>query len=356
MMRDDQPLKPLAMTAVGCAFAASMLLICTPVLAAQGNVPLEAVKSSAFRAINSAVTAQYKTEVRQSDGGLWKVSYFRNGSKFRIEREDIKPNRLGENSEPKVQPFHTWAYDGLRYQMLNKDSSILKLTDEPNAVGSADTLLLPFEWLSAALCEKADRETLLAAETWNEVFSRGKVVGVEEIRGQECLIAEFSQLCTKPTCVFRVFFLRDVSFYPVRYQRLINDTRTICSALDVTSFKVHVVKDERIVMPLTVRFEQTGADGVSWTGLIETNVDPNSVRLNEELDDSLFTIDRGLAKTVYDVQDQVKKAKAAEEAYEKIVRAPLATRGGWQRPAFVIINIAVVVVLLFVVWNRKHAH
>lgn len=252
------------------------------------------IRDSAFHQLTSVETVQCRATLNRPRGGQSKISYFRNGNRYRVERNDLEPSTVA--GEPVSTPYHVWTYDGELYRMFNEENKTLKLTDGRGAAGSADPISVPFDWVAHLNCESPFRENLVSSKIWEVIFENARVRGQARCRGKECVVLEFKQACTNPVASFRVYFLIEERYFPVRCERWLENGQDYDSFSEVVDYKRHVIGDQQFVIPLLHRYEQ----GTDYA--METKIDLESVVLNEPVEDEMFTIDPSLAKSVYTVR------------------------------------------------------
>lgn len=330
--------------------ACSIMLTSNPAFASETPV-LDRIHQESFAVLSAVETQDFEAVFTRSDGGVWNVRFVRDGSMHRIERDDLQS--IIHDGAPLPQSFHIWAYNGKRYQLYNKETKILKLTNTRQALGAIDPLISPYKWLCGSQCRGLERENTRTPEIWKLAFAKAKFIREEQLFERSCYVVDFPHDCIPRPAVYRVWFLKDESCFPVRCDWKPVTSDKVGSTFEVKSFRSEIVDGKRLVLPLEMWFDQTGADGVSWKGTISTKVNPETAKLNQPVDHSLFTLNVP-TKTIYDVDGQLELAKKADDAYEQFVQAPVDKQLQKWRRFLVILNIVFFGFLLIAIWRKKH--
>jgi len=189
------------------------------------------------------------------------------------------------------------AFDGLRQQYLDANH---RLRLKKGAEGASYTNTTPQQYLFMWLRSGSDDlrwDSVQNKELWQRRFAEASYVGAIPKDGRTLEIVDFPQTVdgVQP-CVYRVFFARDLEFTPIKYIRRVSATTETSTTMEVSDFKTFLSDSQELVLPLALNVTESGADGVSLKQRITISVSEQSLKVNEPLDESLFTITPALAK------------------------------------------------------------
>ncbi|APZ95141.1 serine/threonine-protein kinase [Fuerstiella marisgermanici] len=249
---------------------------------------LSEIRSQAYTRLSSIRSLAYRFEVKDSEGWHSKCEFFAERVRFRLNREDVTAGELGGMMKMAS------AFDGTQQQTFDgpRDQLRLKTTIE----GASYGVMIPQTYVYAWLLSGKDNhrwDTILDDQVWQQRFREANYIGEITEDGHTLDIVDFPQRINVATpCTFRVYFDRDLGFLPVRYFRQTVARNELSTTMKVTHHKAFTIDGKQIVIPLKVDFSETQADGVSWRGETTISVDEDSLRVNEPLDESLFTLSR----------------------------------------------------------------
>ena len=152
-------------------------------------------------------------------------------------------------------------------------------------------------------------------------------------------------------CFWRVYFSKSRDFMPVKWERLTQRDQQIASTVSVNEFTVVDMNDGRSMsFPMMITDESTGADEVSWVGTRNYVVNPDTLKINTTIEDSVFTLSPGNAEVL-----DTRIARAAVKS--KLDEVQSKARPGWTW-FLVACNIAVlgIVGLVLILRRRRNAH
>jgi hypothetical protein len=295
---------------------------------------------------------------------------------YRSEREDLPADSLfqgieaikklpwlkfpGADSKIRVTKLDmVTAYDGDRVQILNNLDGTLSLqsvsSDLSRVQPTMSVQTIMYLWLHDASCTFPDMTTIPKCAWENRLAAPAKVIArAEESDGLVTL--EMPQLLSKGgRGYYRVKFDPSLGYAPVESTKYTLPAREVAHRVKLMDFQECESGDrgESIWFPTSVAFEQSGADrSTKMTILI--SISPDTVRLNEHIDDSQFSIDPGLAKRIYDV-DEVKahiSRKVAESNFD-LLGSTSGTRFSSTRISLLLVNILLVAVIGAILYFRK---
>lgn len=183
------------------------------------------------------------------------------------------------------------AWDGRRYQVANSAGggsvSTSKTQAKPDPYGTSNALLLPYEYAFWS----GDLKTLShlrSPATWSKLAKAAREVKEATVDGHQGITVSFAVTAasTNKKLTYNVFFARDLGYFPLQWDLHYPDGRI--STCRVTSTKVFGSDTERIVLPLRIEGTEEKDGRVRSRTTIE--VDPASLQVNEQVEDSLFTL------------------------------------------------------------------
>ncbi len=139
--------------------------------------------------------------------------------------------------------------------------------------------------------ESIDFRTLLSREHWDEVRSASRYLRKEAVHGLDCLVIGVTRKSTLGDTENEVYLAVDKDYFPIR---TISKADTGDSVFDVTTADV-VVDGKRFVVP-----EKCESNAMLPSGELALRhvfeIDMSTLRINQPVDKSIFTIDRARAR------------------------------------------------------------
>ena len=237
----------------------------------------------------------------ESDCGLTgNAKFASSGDRFRLDRVDITGGKiLGDKSSGMSL---STAYNGNRQQRLDVKQSLLRLKNGNDGViyGLAIPQTLAYAWLRMHGTPPLRWDSIVGGTLWEERFAEATYVGKVNRNGRILEVVEFPQRKGLNTpCIWKVYFDPDLGYLPIKYVRRVEKTGEVSSTMEVTRFKTFDIAGHTIGVPTEVNFQETGADSVSLVQKKTYRVDEGSLKVNEDVEDRLFTIDRRGVKNTY---------------------------------------------------------
>lgn len=284
------------------------------------DAKLAEIRENAVSSVRLIQSLEYSFRIEGSDGWKAKAAFHSEGRRFRVDRKDVAGSTvLGKRTEPA-----TWiaAFDGKRQQLYCSHDSILRLKDGSDGATYATETpqTMVYSWLRASGAEH-HWELVRTQRCWSKRCADARHAGTFTIGDEKLEAVDFPQKANVP-CTFRVYFAPRLGYLPIKYTRTVDKTQAVASSMTVQRYKLIRIDEKLVALPLEVRFEQNGKDGVSLPMSMTFTVDENSLKTNHEIDGRLFTIDPRLAKTVYDVDVVNRHIQEVEKAAEAARIAP----------------------------------
>jgi len=225
------------------------------------------------------------------------MRYFQSGNMFRSE------TGIALNSESLGDEIST--YTGERFQVFHKDIETMTLKDEslrPNA----PRVVSPFVGLFSFLAKMGMNATwteLTAEKNIDDTFKQAKYVGIREYNGSECVVLEFPGVV--PGFTSEVWFSREHGHLPVK--SVVSANRSTISVGEVKRLhEVTLDGGTRIFIPVEIVLASNFPGRSVYSSSTSTvTVDPNSIKINHEIDDDFFTLPTTAARHVKDIDQML---------------------------------------------------
>jgi hypothetical protein len=100
------------------------------------------------------------------------------------------------------------------------------------------------------------------------------------------------------TSLYNVYLATKYNYVPMRYIQKGEKSGEILSMMEVTAYKECLVSSRTILFPTAVRYTSSGRTASSPS--LQFYVDEPSLRINEEIADSVFDLNAGHSDSVFD--------------------------------------------------------
>lgn len=201
----------------------------------------------------------------------------------------------------------TTAYNDELYQLLQGDQLLQVSHHSLTGVNVYANGLHPLVTLFRFALSKENEHSLVQLQR-NDTWSRllGMVVGSEDatMHGHDGikLKLKIPSLCCEGEDSFEVFFASDLDYLPVYW-------RGVAPSGEVSECKVLAIKsydhiNGPINIPIRLEFEDYFADGTSMQDAY-MEIDPQTLRVNQWVDEILFTIPRTSARLYFNADTGV---------------------------------------------------
>jgi hypothetical protein len=244
------------------------------------------------------------------EAGHWprRMEVAATGKKFRYTAFDIPLSSSGEVSD------NFQAFDGELYQFLDSQQRTLAITQNPElrAVGQAPyptVLWMPFWWLFRP-GEIPDWHSTQDRDRWNQILSMAREVRTIDEGESPSLRVSFQN---PQGYWWEVDFRPDLGYFPIRSFEQ-SKSREIVAVTVVTEWSEFEFDGDRLVIPTYVvksRESQVAAGNRQY--LRSAQVVDGTLRVNEPLPESLFTIDRSSVSVIYNLDTGILTNIAANQ-------------------------------------------
>jgi len=218
-----------------------------------------------------------------------------------------------EKTDSDVGLSTSWegAYNGTEYQVLEHSGVLQKFSHAPDYFAgryhSNQPIAVPLDFAFEFGNEYA-YYTFLNQTIWERLVPLSEYVGVENVGGRLCDVVGINKVNPEFNAQYSyvVFLARELDYYPLKWEL---DVTPLTGADGTTLGEptrtegevqtlVRQTSSGRVVVPVDVTLD------VYWNGelgrTIQIHIDPATLRINQPLDESLFTIDDSRASRIVD--------------------------------------------------------
>lgn len=198
----------------------------------------------------------------------------------------------------------TIAYDGKFYQELNPQQASLYLRRKINngriRYPGPEALVMAYGFAIEPLLENdLSIDALKRDDTWNRLSEVSTYIGSKNIRGHECHVVKFAlNAPNNEKVIYEVAFADDLGMFPIHFEAKLNDTKLV-AVQDVEDYMVDNKSKQPVILPLTIVTVGYDEDG-NKHHVTKINVDKNTVEINKNIPESVFTIPRNQLRVVFD--------------------------------------------------------
>jgi hypothetical protein len=261
-----------------------------------------------LESISFCYKQEFKNRKRAKDGTIsplamehvYSNKFLMEGSKYYIETgmegtwvhddvKNIKVKRIG-------------AYDNNKYQMFDKRSLELSVQNaKRNPKDTAENpLIFPYDFLFAD--RKPSLEEIKMKNVWGNAKERVIDYHSEIVDGNRCIVVEFEGFANE---VAKVYFSQEYAYYPVKYQ-VFDHAKTMIVETVASHLQRCSTVEREVVIPLNVVVRHWDSTGTGQLFEWGHYIDPNTLTVNEDIPDDVFTIPLHLARSFEDVDDRNK--------------------------------------------------
>jgi thiol-disulfide isomerase/thioredoxin len=246
---------------------------------------------------------EYSIQMKSDDGMESNVEIHATGDRFRVNRRDAVGAKFGAQRQAPMTVMA--AFNGRRQQLFfgNESQLIVKDGNTGATYGTETPELMVYAWLRAPRGHFR-WDSIRQSSNWKQRFASATYVG-EAMEGHVRLeIVDFPQReGVKTPCYFRVYFAPQLGYLPLKCDRFVDASQELTSWVRVERYKLLEFDGNRVAIPLDVRFEQNAKDGAGLPLGLTFKLAEDSLKINRDIDDGLFTLPRDIAKSVYDVDE-----------------------------------------------------
>jgi hypothetical protein len=233
------------------------------------------------------------------------------GSQFRGKRVDSSADRYasGKTGRPVSELF---AFNNLQEQIVTLNP-IGERTSGPPTMFLADggmqenrgyKITVPLLHMYSWLRERGEPnrwDVLIADKNWERAARSATYIGQRYLLGQLTHGLSFPQHGSVPNhCVYEVWFAPNLGYAPIKYERKLLSTGEESTVATVETWKVVNLDGEPFAFPTKLVHSENGKDGRSLAKKFTLLIDVDSLKVNEPVDQSVFTIVPEASWVVYD--------------------------------------------------------
>ena len=234
--------------------------------------------------VTAVRTLQYSYDY-QSAGTLHASADFSgDGATFRVNRRDI--------SEPHWSFESSFDGENFRSKKIGENEPVFRVISGNAralyAIETPETVL--YQWLRCSE-DEFRWDTIQDAQLWQQRFADATYVGQRREGTRVLEVVDFPQRGgIELPCYFRVSFAPELDYLPIRFERRTSDSGNDCSKVEVTSHKTFDIDGRSVTLPIQIRSEETGADGVSRAQKRTITIDEASLKINEDIPANVYEI------------------------------------------------------------------
>lgn len=247
-------------------------------------------------------TFQAKEDDPKREPVVNSAKFYQSGSSFRVESDAVA--RPGIKIDPLVRSV-VFAYNGSRYQWFMAGRETLSFSSQcrhPNVYWLPNPVVLPYLWLVGP---KGNWSDIKERNVWIKKFDAAHYEGEQVENGVTYAVA--SMLLDKDAVdehkgvIVRIWFAKDLGYYPLKFVEYKNERPWV--TMQVTRFTTLDADGGKLVFPLAITITAVPPNGVdmNWT------ISDVSIKVNQPIDEALFTLSPSIAKNVIDYDKELKK-------------------------------------------------
>ena len=230
------------------------------------------------------------------------AKFYQSGSSLRVESDAVAPS--GIKIDPLVRRV-IFAYNGSRYQWFMAGRETLSFSNQcrhPNLYWLPNPVLLPYLWLVGP---KGNWSDIKEKNVWIKKFDGARYEGEQTENG--VTYAVVSMLLDKDALdehkgvIVRIWFAKNLGYYPLKFVEYKAEHPWV--TMQVTRFTTLDAEGGNLVFPLAIKITAVPPNGVdmNWT------ISDVSIKVNQPIDEALFTLSPSIAKNVIDYDKDLKK-------------------------------------------------
>lgn len=208
-------------------------------------------------------------------------------------RVDIDQKVTGAKAIPMRE---TEAFDGASYQAFTpRSETVERASQPPKQPLHPCAEVMPFLFVLGP-SDRFDYPNLLNSPNWENLSRGASVKGRTRIRDHDCVVIELQRHVVDDDWRYTVSAAADLDYYPLQWNLKAPDRS---ASLEVLAHEVAATEEGRVVIPtriLTKDFTKSG----ELLATSETQIEPASLRVNQDIPDDLFTLDAGQARVAVD--------------------------------------------------------
>lgn len=274
------------------------------------------------------------------------VNFWQSGDNIRVESKMVVPP--GKKVDPMIAGA-IYAYNGSLYQWAipgRESLSFSKQCRHPNLYWGVNPILVPYSWLATGVVNWSD---LKDRKRWLAQFNKARYEGKKTENNKTFDVVSFPPPPNdeNPLAIeqIQVHFSKDTGYYPLKLV-VYGKSKQLLGYMEVLQYTLLEIDGQKTVFPLVV----TGEQGTGGNKFMMT-IDESSIKVNQHIDEDLFTLSPSMAKTVYDYDEELKKVEPASEPYSDTIVPP--RRWTFKRIFAIVVIDAIIITLLIILIRRQ---
>ena len=222
-------------------------------------------------------------------------SFQKENEKFRIESA-LDGTKVSPEQEKSLIRSIT-AFDLKKYQRFDKITLWLDFMDRKiNPLGELNfPLTRPYTFLFSG--ERLSFENIQSRAIWNRLKQRAIITGNTTVEGHDCIKMDI--IFPGKTYSCQVYWARELGYYPIKVQRL-NLEGKIYVEIIVKEVTKRDTEEGPIFVPIIMEQSQWDRTTGHNRLVLKFTIDVDSLSINEDIPDEVFTIPLHMAKRVTD--------------------------------------------------------
>lgn len=301
------------------------------------------LQSYQFTAESNA-TPEHGTPIRN------RITFYQSGSNLRSECEKIG-NRPSAHKNELSRVIS--AYNGSRYQNFFDDRKTLTFSNTcrfSNPYWLPNPLIIPYLWLTDSM--GMNWSDLKNQDLWAKSFSEARYEGQSREGEFACEVVSMPYLDRKAGIRVKIYFAKELAYFPIKYVGESSAGKQVLS-VEVTKHKIIDSDGSRIVFPLAI----TMKENVPQVTVDYCTIAEESIKVNQPIDDELFTLSPSMAKIVDDYDKNIQNQKNAQNRPPLDVSSLPTPAGGhkWLLAGNVTLLVVLLSVFCYRRWRRRYS-
>ncbi len=239
--------------------------------------------------------------IKNSDDPIYRnsmhfvFSFQKENEKFRIETA-LDGTKVSTEQEKSLR-CDIIAFDLNKYQRFDKRSLWLAFMDRKiNPLEELNfPLTRPYTFIFSG--EKLSFENIQSRSIWNRLKQRAIITGNTTVEGHDCIKMDIS--FPGKTYSSQVYWARELDYYPIKVQRLNLEGKKYVEII-VKEVTKRDTAEGPIFVPMIIEQTRWYQPAGHKKLIIKFTIDNNSLSVNEDIPDEVFTIPLNIAKTITD--------------------------------------------------------
>jgi hypothetical protein len=240
-----------------------------------------------------------------------------------------------------------YAYNGSLYQWAIPGREALSFSKQcrhPNLYWGANPILVPYSWLATGVVNWSD---LKDRERWLAQFDKARYEGKKTENNKIFDVVSFPYTPNdeNPFAIeqIHVYFSKETGYYPLKSVYYAKN-KQLLGHVEVLQYTLLDIDGQKTVFPLVVTGENSK---------FTITIDESSIKVNQHIDEDLFTLSPSMAKDVYDYDEELKKLEPFSDTSDVVNTSGNTvppSRWTWKRISIIVIADVIIIAILLILW------